>query len=183
MEGHKDARRAARTTQQVNEPNVENLTWPDFEVLFENQYFPESYREQLRDQLEKLEQGTLTVSEYATRFQSLSHFALEELVATEDGKCRRFEKGLHSSVKRLVLSNHIGKYSEIVECVRNLKLPRDATRNVKVWEPRQPTVSVNSFLGSFGSQGRKRQRQLFQSSQSRQTFKAPISSGVRGKFE
>ncbi|XP_058210462.1 uncharacterized protein LOC131322904 [Rhododendron vialii] len=44
----RDARRAARAESQENEPDEENLTWAKFEELFENQYFPESYREQLR---------------------------------------------------------------------------------------------------------------------------------------
>ncbi|XP_058188012.1 uncharacterized protein LOC131304696 [Rhododendron vialii] len=91
LEGRKDARRAARTTAQANEPDVENLTWAEFEDLFANQYFPNFSREQLRDQFEKLKQGNMTVSEYALRFQSLSRFA-PELVAMEDRKCRRFEK-------------------------------------------------------------------------------------------
>lgn len=70
------------------------------EELFEGKYFPDSSREQLREQFERLEQGSMTVSEYAKRFQSLSLFALE-LVPTKDRKCRRLEKGLHTSLKRL----------------------------------------------------------------------------------
>lgn len=84
LERHRDAKRAGRMVQNVNEPDVENLTWAKFEVLFEDQYFLESYKEQLRDQFEKLEQGTMSVSEYAIKFQSLSRFA-PELVARRIG--------------------------------------------------------------------------------------------------
>lgn len=96
----------------------------------------------------------LTVLEYATRFHSLSRFA-PELVPMEDKKCRRFEKGLHSPVKRLVMSNRVGKFSEIVECARGLELIKDEMRGTKAWDPRQPAMSLSSSLGSYGSQGPK----------------------------
>ncbi|XP_058185827.1 uncharacterized protein LOC131303053 [Rhododendron vialii] len=99
LEGRKDAKRAVRTTAQANEPDVENLTWAEFKDLPVSQYFLDSSRDQMRDQFEKLEQGNMTISKYALRFQSLSQFAAE-LVATEDRKCRCFERGLHSSIKR-----------------------------------------------------------------------------------
>ncbi|XP_058202941.1 uncharacterized protein LOC131317402 [Rhododendron vialii] len=100
LEGRKDARRAARTAAQA-----------EFEDLFASQYFPDPSRDQLRDQFEKLEQGNMTVSEYALRFQSLSRFP-PELVATEDRKCRRFERDLHYFVKRLVVAQHKMRYFE-----------------------------------------------------------------------
>ncbi|KAI8524910.1 hypothetical protein RHMOL_Rhmol13G0186100 [Rhododendron molle] len=99
----RDARRMARAVNRTNEPDVENLTWAEFEELFENQYFPETYHEQLREQFEKLEQGNMIVSNYDIKFQSLSRFA-PELVASEERKCRHFEKGLHPSTKLLVVS-------------------------------------------------------------------------------
>ncbi|XP_058210062.1 uncharacterized protein LOC131322670 [Rhododendron vialii] len=112
LELRKDARRAARTAAQANEPDVENLTWAEFEVFFEEQYFPETSRNQLRDEFEKLEQGDMTVSEYALKFQSLSRFA-PELVATEERKCRRFERGLHDTVKKFVMAQRKGKFAEV----------------------------------------------------------------------
>ncbi|XP_058181277.1 uncharacterized protein LOC131299715 [Rhododendron vialii] len=179
LESRKDARRAARTVAQVNEPDVENLTWAEFETLFEEQYFPETSREQLRDQFEKLEQGGMTVSEYAQKFQSLSGFA-PELVATEERKCRRFEKGLHNTVRRMVMVQRKTKYAEVVECARSIEIPKEAQRNRGVWEPRQQVVSVSSSSGSFGSQGRKRQREPSQQPSNQPNFRVPSSSGTRG---
>ncbi|XP_058202949.1 uncharacterized protein LOC131317410 [Rhododendron vialii] len=179
LESRKDARRAARTVAQVNEPDVENLTWAEFETLFEEQYFPETSREQLRDQFEKLEQGGMTVSEYAQKFQSLSRFA-PELVATEERKCRRFEKGLHNTVRRMVMVQRKTKYAEVVECARSIEIPKEAQRNRGVWEPRQQVVSVSSSSGSFGSQGRKRQREPSQQPSNQSNFRVPSSSGTRG---
>ncbi|XP_058192116.1 uncharacterized protein LOC131309513 [Rhododendron vialii] len=125
LESRKDARRAARTTAQANEPDVENLTWAEFEVLFEEQYFPETSRDQLRDEFEKLEQGNMTVSEYALKFQSLSRFA-PELVATEERKCRRLERGIHETVKKFAVTQRKGKFSEVVECAKSIETPKEA---------------------------------------------------------
>ncbi|KAI8530179.1 hypothetical protein RHMOL_Rhmol11G0035700 [Rhododendron molle] len=127
----RDARRALRAVNQGNEPDEENLTWAEFEELFKNQYFLETCREQLREQFEKLEQGSMTVSDYAVKFQSLSRFA-PELVATEEMKCRRFEKGLHSFVELLIVSQRIEKFFEIVECARRAEIAIGTKENVKV---------------------------------------------------
>ncbi|GFY97855.1 hypothetical protein Acr_12g0003960 [Actinidia rufa] len=59
----------------------------DFESTFEDQYFFESYRDELREQFEKLVQGHMTIFEYAIKFQSLSRFTLD-LVNTEAKKCK-----------------------------------------------------------------------------------------------
>ncbi|GFS44313.1 hypothetical protein Acr_00g0089620 [Actinidia rufa] len=57
LAARRDARRVARAAENVEAPDIENLTWVKFEKMFENQYFPESYREQLRDKFEKFEKG------------------------------------------------------------------------------------------------------------------------------
>ncbi|KAI8550835.1 hypothetical protein RHMOL_Rhmol06G0138600 [Rhododendron molle] len=99
----RDTGRVARAVNRTNELDVESLTLAEFEELFENQYFPETYREQLREQFEKIEQENMTVSNYAIKFQSLSRSA-PELIATKERKCRHFEKGLHPSIKLLLCS-------------------------------------------------------------------------------
>ncbi|GFS42036.1 hypothetical protein Acr_00g0077830 [Actinidia rufa] len=66
------------------------MTWADFESSFEDQYIPEAYHDEFRDQFEKLIQGDMMVSEYAIKFQSLSRFA-PNLVNTESKKCKRVE--------------------------------------------------------------------------------------------
>ncbi|XP_058211668.1 uncharacterized protein LOC131323848 [Rhododendron vialii] len=77
----------------------------------------------------------MTVSEYVQKFQSLSRFA-PELVATEERKCRRFEKGLHNIVRRMVTVQCKMKFSEVVECARSIEIPKEAQRNARAWEPR-----------------------------------------------
>ncbi|GFS40893.1 hypothetical protein Acr_00g0071070 [Actinidia rufa] len=98
---------------------LRNLTWAEFEKMFENQYFPESYREQLRDKFEKFEQGTMTLSEYITQYQALSRFA-PELVNTEEKKCRRFEEGFAFIGEAIY-----GKWGAWHLAVREVKVGRD----------------------------------------------------------
>ncbi|GFY97573.1 hypothetical protein Acr_12g0001140 [Actinidia rufa] len=155
LAARRDARRVAKVAENVEAPDIENLTWAEFEKMFENQYFPESYREQLRDKFEKFEQGNMTLSEYITQYQALSRFA-PELVNTEEKKCRRFEKA------------------------RTLELPRDNVRNARGNEGRQSMGSGGMASDSQGSQSRKRQRDTFQPTHSQQSFRAPFSTGFGG---
>ncbi|KAI8559869.1 hypothetical protein RHMOL_Rhmol04G0208900 [Rhododendron molle] len=172
----RDARRVAKAVNRIDEPDVENLIWVEFEEPFENQYFPETCCEQLREQFEKQEQGNMAVSEYATKFQSLSRFA-PELVGSEERKCKRFEKGLHPSIKLLVVSHHIGRFSKIVECARSVENLVGTQGDKEAWEPRQPTASISLHSESSGSQGRKRQREPPQSLHVQQSLGPPTSSG------
>ncbi|PSS35016.1 Retrotransposon gag domain-containing protein [Actinidia chinensis var. chinensis] len=87
------------------------------------------------DKFKKLKQGTMTISEYTMQYQTLSRFG-PELMNTEGKKCNRFEKGLHSSVRRLVMSIYLRVFIEVLELARTLKLPRDNVRNVRGNEER-----------------------------------------------
>ncbi|GFS28968.1 hypothetical protein Acr_00g0004810 [Actinidia rufa] len=142
----------ARAAKNVEAPDIENLTWAEFEKMFENQYFPESYREQLRDKFEKFEQ---------------------------EKKCRRFEKGLHSSVRRLVMSSRLKVFTEIMELARTLELPRDNVRNTQGNEWRQSMGSGGMASGSQGSQSRKRQRDTFQPTHSQQSLEGTFFYRLR----
>ncbi|GFS40602.1 hypothetical protein Acr_00g0069490 [Actinidia rufa] len=146
----RDARRVVRVAKNVEVPNIEKLTWAKFEKMFENQYFPKSYREQLRDKFEKFEQGTMTISEYAMQYQALSRFA-PKLVNTEENKYRRFEKGLQSSVRKLVMSSRLRVFIEIVELARTLKLSRDNVRNARGNKRRQSMGTGTFFYRVWGT--------------------------------
>ncbi|GFY87591.1 hypothetical protein Acr_05g0012300 [Actinidia rufa] len=148
------SRGLARTMGNVNEPNVENMTWVEFEAIFEDQYFLESFKDMLREQFEWLEQGTMTVSEYAMKFQALSCFA-PELVSTEEKKCKR-----NLEVSRV-----------------NKKNAKPPTTTVSA-----PTGSFGVVFGNYGKQNKKRQGEPLQFSRNRSTFRAPTSSGFGGNL-
>ncbi|GFY93922.1 hypothetical protein Acr_09g0003680 [Actinidia rufa] len=134
----KASRGLARTAENVNEPDVENMTWAEFEAIFEDQYFPESFKDMLREQFERLEQGAMTVSEYAMKFQALSRFA-PELLSTEEKKCKRFIRGLDDSIQKFVMSGGHTNFAAVLELARNLEASGVNKKNAK---PSTTTVSA-----------------------------------------
>ncbi|XP_057465723.1 uncharacterized protein LOC130755341 [Actinidia eriantha] len=148
------------------------MTWTDFESTFEDQYFPEAYRDELREQFEKLVQGDMTVSEYAIKFQSLSRFA-PDLVNTEAKKCKRFENGLNPSFRLYVISQRIRNFSDLLDCARRVEPKKEQRKEFKgSWEPRQMSVGTSSTTS--GSFSKKRQRDSTQGSVGQQSFGASI---------
>ncbi|KAH7834632.1 hypothetical protein Vadar_018111 [Vaccinium darrowii] len=175
----KDTRRLDRLARGVEEPDVENMTWAEFEAIFEAQYFPESLKDQFRDQFENLKKGDTPISEYSMRFQQLSRFA-PELVNTEEGKCKRFLKGLEDPLRSLVIASRCKTFAEMVETARTLEVSSGVSSGAKkeVTRPTQTTTSAPSSY--YGGQGHKRSRDQFQTSHSQSGIRVPSSSGSRG---
>ena len=61
-----EMRRASLIAGEVDP--IGTMTWAEFQHLFETQYFPECYRDQLREKFEHLQQGTMSVSQYTLQF-------------------------------------------------------------------------------------------------------------------
>ncbi|XP_058185828.1 cold shock domain-containing protein 3-like [Rhododendron vialii] len=72
------------------------------------------------------------------------------------------------------------RYSEVVECARSVKIPKESQRNRGVGEPRQPAAIVSSSE-TFRSQGRNRPRESSSATQSQWSVRAStVSSRVPG---
>ncbi|XP_070014495.1 uncharacterized protein [Nicotiana sylvestris] len=69
------------------------LTWDQFTELFLEKFLPVTQREALRRQFERLQQGSMTVTQYDTRFIGLARHALI-ILPTERERVRRFIDGL-----------------------------------------------------------------------------------------
>ncbi|XP_024027959.1 uncharacterized protein LOC112093529 [Morus notabilis] len=76
--------------------DVAGMTSEQFDVLFNEQYFPQSYRDQKAMEFMTLQQGDMSIREYEAKFNDLSRFA-PSLVEYEHLKCPKFEKGLKNS--------------------------------------------------------------------------------------
>ncbi|XP_070014709.1 uncharacterized protein [Nicotiana sylvestris] len=74
------------------------ITWGQFTQLFLDRYIPPSKREELRYQVEHLEQGQISVTDYEARFFELSCHALMILL-TDAERLRRFIAGLHPTIR------------------------------------------------------------------------------------
>ena len=52
------------------------LTWDQFSQLFIEKFLPITLREERRHQFERLQQGSMTVTQYETRFVDLARHAI-----------------------------------------------------------------------------------------------------------
>ncbi|KAI3510608.1 hypothetical protein L1887_17735 [Cichorium endivia] len=76
---------------------VEKMSWEEFKKIFREKFCPRNYMRQLEEEFLRLEQGTLTVAEYTTRFTERARFA-EHYVATEERRVERFIWGLKAEI-------------------------------------------------------------------------------------
>ncbi|XP_070007580.1 uncharacterized protein [Nicotiana sylvestris] len=98
------------------------LTWGQFAQLFLDRYIPPSEREELRYQIEHLEQGQISVTDYKARFSELSRHALMVL-PTDAERVRRFVAGLHPSIRASMAREvEMGtEYQLVVEIARRIE--------------------------------------------------------------
>ena len=76
----------------------EAMTWAEFQELFMGKYFSDTARHTKAQEFLELKQGTMTVIEYVARFTELARF-VDDYVATDLAKVRRFENGLKLSIR------------------------------------------------------------------------------------
>ena len=78
--------------------DLETMTWGEFYELFMGKYFPAIARHAKAQEFLELRQGTMIVMEYMAKFTELAYF-VDEYVATDMAKVRRFENGLRLSIR------------------------------------------------------------------------------------
>lgn len=88
---------------------IETMTWEGFEEIFLDKYFPAPIKQAMVQEFMNLEQGEMTVSQYAARFEELSRHATT-IIPTDDDKARKFEWGLHET-RRAVVAQTLPTYS------------------------------------------------------------------------
>ncbi|XP_024018222.1 uncharacterized protein LOC112090644 [Morus notabilis] len=93
--------------------DVAGLTWEQFETLLNEQYFPQSYRDEKVLEFMYILQGDMFVREYEAKFNDLSRFA-PSLVESEHLRCLKFEKGLKNSVRRPLVALRIWNFWDLV---------------------------------------------------------------------
>ena len=76
---------------------LDAMTWAEFQELFMSKYFPDTARHAKAQEFLELKQGTMTVMEYVAGFMELARF-VDDYVATDMAKVRRFENGLKLSI-------------------------------------------------------------------------------------
>ena len=100
-------------TKRQHADNAEPFTWKKFQEAFYAKYFPKSVHQEKEREFTHLEQRNKTVAEYEAEFARLAKFA-PSLVATEEGRVRRFEEGLRPRIKEQVIPFELTKYGDVV---------------------------------------------------------------------
>ncbi|XP_057975930.1 uncharacterized protein LOC131163350 [Malania oleifera] len=95
-------------------PDPVPVSWSRFKELFFERYFPAIIRSAKATKFLHLAQGQRTVSQYATRFIELSHFA-PYLAPDEEEKARNFEEGLRQNLFEQVIGFRAQTFSEVVD--------------------------------------------------------------------
>ncbi|KAK2436271.1 hypothetical protein QL285_021273 [Trifolium repens] len=91
------------------------LTWTMFKREFLNRYFPMDVRNRKVIEFMELEQGNMTVAEYAAKFESLCRFAPHyNTLEAEHDKCVKFENGLRPEVKHLIGFSEFRNFATLV---------------------------------------------------------------------
>ncbi|XP_024031635.1 uncharacterized protein LOC112094577 [Morus notabilis] len=93
--------------------DVEGMNWEQFEALFNEQFFSQSYQDENAMEFMGLQQGDMTVREYEAKFNELSRFA-PSLIESECIKCLKFEKGLKGVIQKSVVALRHRVYSDLV---------------------------------------------------------------------
>ena len=99
--------------------NLNTMTWDAFRALFYEKYYNESIRAAQAEEFARLVQGSMTVTEYATKFDRLAKFASDE-VASDAARKAKFIRGLEEYIARDVImaakqSGVVKTYPQIVD--------------------------------------------------------------------
>ncbi|XP_073308262.1 uncharacterized protein [Primulina huaijiensis] len=97
----------------LKEAGIE-VTWDVFKAQFLEQYSPPSYYTAQENEFNSLQQGTMTVAEYASKFSTLLKYA-PHVAGNARAKYNRFVNGLHPALYTFVVSGLPTSYAEAVE--------------------------------------------------------------------
>ncbi|XP_060959315.1 uncharacterized protein LOC133030550 [Cannabis sativa] len=124
----KDARIWWEVVEQTKD--VDTMNWDDFKRVFNEKYYNSAVLAAKVDEFTGLVQGSLTVTEYAQKFDRLIKFA-PDLVPTDRVRAHRFVEGLKPMVARDVEIVSRGQFSfaQVVE----MALTAERSEN-KIWK-------------------------------------------------
>ena len=117
--------------------DLEVMTWVEFQELFMGKYFLESTRHAKAQEFLELKQGIMTVIEYVARFMELARF-VDDYVATDLAKVRRFENGLRLSIQGRIVGLFLQDMDSMVGTAMTIE------REIEdAWSTRDVGVSSN----------------------------------------
>ena len=114
---------------KMMEDREEHVTWENFKVRFLEKYFPDIVRYAKEIEFMQLEQGNLSVTQYATRFKHLARFYTQTM--TEAWRCRKFEFGLKQELKEVVIPMSIRDFLALVEKAKVVESLKSSSKLAK----------------------------------------------------
>ena len=126
------------TRQRLMAAN-EGITWVVFSRDFLRKYYPEDVRGKKEMEFLKLEQGNMSVTEYAAKFTELSKFYPHyDGAGGEFSKCIKFENGLRGDIKKAIGYQQIRVFSLLVDSCRIFE--EDSNAHSRVMREKQKNV-------------------------------------------
>ncbi|XP_028081961.1 uncharacterized protein LOC114283349 [Camellia sinensis] len=113
-----------------NTCDVSNMSWNQLKEFFLNKYFPSTVRQEQVREFQNLEQGNITVTQYAAKFEELAHYATT-YVENDEEKARMFKWGLDLTIRGRVLPQQLHSYAEVLETT--LESEREVADARKAW--------------------------------------------------
>jgi len=126
------------------------LTWVEFQELFNGNFFPVWVRKQKIYEFIELTQGDKSVAQYEVEFLSLARFA-PDLVSTEEKKAVKFHRGLNVEIRYAMGGVRFIDYATVVHRAYTLERERIELRIVQA-----ASNGVSSSQGHKNDKKRKR---------------------------
>ncbi|XP_057979122.1 uncharacterized protein LOC131165395 [Malania oleifera] len=126
------------------------LTWARFKELFFECYFSATIRNAKMEEFMNLTQGSLTVQQYAAKFQELSRFA-PFMIPDEAKKAWKFQRGLRSEIRKRTAILQLQDFATLVDkaTVAEESLLEDVEVQVLKKRSAPPSSSFGTRKGSW----------------------------------
>ena len=106
------------------------MTWAEFHELFMGKYFPAIARHAKAHEFLKLKHRAITVMEYVARFTELARF-VDDYVATDMAKIRRFENGLRLSIRGRIVGLRLQDMDSMVGTTMTIEREMEDARSTQ----------------------------------------------------
>jgi hypothetical protein len=92
----------------------ESINWQEFKNIFHSHHVPLGVMKLKKKEFEDLKQGSMSVSEYVTRFTQLSRYALDN-VETNEKKQDWFLNGLNDGLTYALEARYFVNFQDMVD--------------------------------------------------------------------
>ena len=94
--------------------------WGNFKEMIKDHFYPTSLQKAKENEFMQLQQGSMSVLEFASKFMELSRFT-PTFVADERLKMNRFEAGLNPIIKERMSVQQYASYVDLYDTAINVK--------------------------------------------------------------